>query len=196
MKRISRLVSRGILSLVLIQPVSGLTLGTSETNIDLATLSRPPLAELLAASHPLTGLLPPVLMLEGTPNSSMAVAMVWRSIDHAGSGRFAFSGEDRRVSAPRMTHEDLLGSSPMSVPELLKPDTTLSEPPQLLAGTAGGDAGTAPEAVTVPEPMGRTLFGLGLAVLLLRGKLGQSQAYDQTKPFFRFQGFWWAMTRS
>lgn len=189
-------ISRGIISLALIQPVSGLTLGTSETNIDLATLSRPPLAEVLAASHPLTGLLPPVLMLEGTPNPSMAAATVWRSIDHAGTGRSALSRDDRAVSAPRMAPEDLPGSNLMAVPELLKPDTTLSEPPQLLEATAGGDAGTTPEAVTVPEPMGRTLFCLGLAVMLLRGRFGRSMAYAQTKPLFRFQGFWWAMTRS
>lgn len=62
----------------------------------------------------------------------------------------------------------------------------------------GESANPANTPVSISEPMGRTLILLGLIGLVLRTHLGGALTWgrNQTKPFLRFHGFWWAMTRS
>jgi hypothetical protein len=188
MKRTSRYLICGILPLCLNSIATGLPFTIPGPDAQGPTGALLSFSENLDGPSPLNGLLPP-----------------WLDVPHAIDGGAGYSPlEEPELDTTRSQVASLALATSNLRDLVLRPEASLRNlgptasdqegPPEAMAGHM--DPANTP--VSISEPMGRTLILLGLMGLVLRNHRGGALTWvrNQTKPFLRFHGFWWAMTRS
>lgn len=188
MKRTSRYLICGILPLFMNPLATGLSFSTPGPDVQGPTGSLLSFSENLDSASPLIGLLPPWLDVP-------------RAID---GGAVHTPLEESGLNRTRSQFASVALVHPYLREVNLRPEASLRYLALKASEQEGSREAMAPNMdptnapVSISEPMGRTLILLGLMGLVLRNHLGGALTWvrDQTKPFLRFQGFWWAMTRS